>query len=382
MVNAVLPSAGAARICFARPADYGAPMSVESRPEGTSDADRRQIGWWLVVVAALVFCMVVLGGYTRLSQSGLSMVEWRPVTGWLPPLDDPGWRDAFAAYQRFPEYRKVNADIGLADFKRIYRVEYAHRLLGRAIGLAFLLPMLYFLAARKASRRLAGWLVALFVLGGLQGALGWFMVQSGLVDRPDVSHYRLVAHLGAALLIFGLLLWTAFALLASPGGGPVPVRRSAVAVLVLVVLQILAGGLVAGLDAGLVYNSFPLMGGRLVPAELFAMTPGWLNLLENPATVQFDHRVIAYLLVAAVAVLYWQARRARLSGTAHGMLLGLLAALAVQIGLGVLALVFAVPVALGVAHQAGALVVFAMALLVVHRLHPRSVLQSRKSMKA
>ncbi len=334
---------------------------------------RRQIGIWLAIVALMVFAMVVLGGYTRLSQSGLSMVDWRPATGWLPPLGEAEWRAAFADYRQYPEYQKVNLAMSLAGFQRIYLVEYAHRLLGRAIGLAFLVPLIYFLAAAKVTRRLAGWLVVLFVLGGLQGVLGWFMVRSGLVDRPDVSHYRLVAHLGAALLIYGLLLWTVFELLVGRRAvaGPQSVRRWSAVLLVGVVVQILAGGLVAGLDAGLVYNSFPLMGGGLVPDDLLAMAPGWLNPFENPTTVQFDHRLIAYLLVAGAAVLVWQARRGALTAEARLALYALVATLAVQIALGILALVYFVPVALGVLHQAGALVVFTVNLYLVHRLSGR-----------
>ena len=365
---------------------YGARMARDSVLKSSeippAARDRRRIGIWLLSVALLVFAMVVLGGYTRLTSSGLSMVDWRPATGWLPPIGEAAWAAAFADYRQYPEYQKVNLGMSLAEFQRIYLVEYAHRLLGRAIGLAFLVPLIYFLIAAKITRRLAGWLVVLFVLGGLQGVLGWFMVRSGLVDRPDVSHYRLVAHLGAALLIYGLLLWTAFELLvgrragagAPPGGSPgaPAVRRLAVVVLVGVVVQILAGGLVAGLDAGLVYNSFPLMGGGLVPDDLMAMAPGWLNVFENPAMVQFDHRLIAYLLVVGAAVLYWQAGRAALTAEARLALQVLVATLGVQIGLGILALVYLVPVALGVLHQAGALVVFTANLYLVHRLSGRA----------
>ena len=362
-------------------------MTMSAIP--ATERDRRRVALWLLVVAVLVFAMVVLGGYTRLSQSGLSMVDWRPATGWLPPLGEDAWAAAFADYRNYPEYQKVNLGMSLAEFQQIYLVEYAHRLLGRAIGLAFLVPLIFFLATRSVTRRLGGWLVVLFVLGGLQGVLGWYMVKSGLVDRPDVSHYRLTAHLGAALLIYGLLLWTAFELLVGrrAAGGPpqglslglplgLPVVRGwAVAVLVGVVVQILAGGLVAGLNAGLVYNTFPLMGGGLVPDDLMAMAPGWLNLIENPTTVQFDHRLIAYLLVAGTAVLYWQAGRAALSAQARRALHGLVAALAAQIALGILALVYLVPVALGVLHQAGALVVFTANLYLVHRLSMRRLVR-------
>ena len=326
-------------------------------------AHRRRIGIWLLCIAFLVTCMVLLGGYTRLTHSGLSMVDWRPVTGWLPPLGEAAWQAAFADYQRFPEYQKVNQDMTLAGFKSIYLVEYGHRLFGRMIGLVFVLPFAFFLATRRVDRRLGLRLGALLLLGAGQGVLGWFMVKSGLVDRPDVSHYRLTAHLGLAVLILGLALWLAVGLLAPPRG---QTRPGAVVWAWLFVgltfVQILAGGLVAGLDAGFAYNTFPTMGGEWLPEAIWAMSPAWINFVENAAAVQFGHRILAYLLILAAVLLWWRAGAARV-----GLWL-VTAALAVQVGLGIATLLAMVPVALGVLHQAGALALFAAALFLAQQL--------------
>ena len=257
---------------------------------------QRAIGIWLLLIAGMVFAMVVLGGITRLTQSGLSMVEWRPVTGWLPPLTQDAWQQAFAAYQKFPEYEKLNSGMTLAEFKGIYWLEYLHRLWGRFIGLAFALPFLFFLARGWIDRRLGWKLFGVFALGGAQGALGWYMVKSGLVDRPDVSQYRLVAHLGLAMLIYGYLLWVAFGLLAPIAqphrrrpGSPAPRLGSHG----LVLVTVLAGGFVAGLDAGFAYNTFPLMDGELIPSQLFATTPSWRAFFEDVTTVQFTPSAVS-----------------------------------------------------------------------------------------
>ncbi|NQV82151.1 MAG: COX15/CtaA family protein, partial [Alphaproteobacteria bacterium] len=237
------------------------------------------IGWWLLGVCGLIFAMVVLGGVTRLTDSGLSIVDWRPLMGVLPPLDDETWRALFERYQAYPEYQKINVGMSLAGFKSIFWFEYAHRALGRIIGVAFLVPFLFFAFTGRVERALVPRMVSLFVLGALQGLLGWFMVKSGLVDRPDVSQYRLTAHLGLAVLIYGVMLWTALSVLA-----PVPVAPNRAAlrkVLRLLVpwvfLVVLSGGFVAGTDAGFAYNTFPLMDGRFVPLGLFDQSPALLN---------------------------------------------------------------------------------------------------------
>ena len=338
---------------------------------GQAVGAHRAMALWLLMVAGLVFAMIMLGGATRLTQSGLSMVHWQ-FAGVLPPLDEAQWMAEFERYRQFPEYQKINRGMALAEFKTIYWFEYSHRMLGRLIGLAFALPFVWFLIRGQVGWRLAPKLVGLLLLGGLQGLVGWWMVKSGLVDRPDVSHYRLTVHLGLAFAIFAALLWVALDLLwpppqqARPAG--TPMRGWALAVVLLVFGQSLLGGLVAGLNAGLVYNTFPLMNGMLFPPELFHATPWWLNLLENPVTLQFNHRIGALLVTVVVLAGWWRARRL---GPDHGTRLAvdaLLLALVGQVMLGVLTLIHMVPVVLGVAHQGGAVVLLAASIVVAHRL--------------
>ena len=328
-------------------------------------ASRRRLAVWLFGVALLVFAMVMLGGATRLTDSGLSIVEWKPVTGVLPPLGEAAWQAEFDKYRAFPEYQKINRGMTLAEFKRIYWYEYAHRLLGRAIGLAFLAPFLWFLARGQVPRRLVPVLAGLFVLGGLQGAVGWWMVASGLVDRPDVSHYRLTVHLGLAVVLYAALLWVALGLWRGRSAAAADrLAPAAGAVCGLVFVQILLGGLVAGLDAGLIYYTFPLLNGEFLPAGAFSASPWWLNPLENVALVQFDHRIGAYLLLLAVAALWWRLRAGRHAGPA----LLLVAATLLQAAIGVATVLLVVPVWLGVTHQAGALAVLTVAVTLWHRL--------------
>ncbi len=339
--------------------------------EAAESESRRAVAVWLLLVAALVFAMVVLGGVTRLTHSGLSMTEWRPLTGWLPPSGAAAWEAEFENYKRTPEYRKINLGMSLAEFKAIFWFEYAHRLLGRLIGAAFAMPFLYFVARRRLRGRMVAKLVAIFLIGGLQGLLGWYMVKSGLIERPDVSPYRLTAHLGLAVVVFGLILWTALDLLAPPAGAPSGLRRGALALSALVFVAILSGGFVAGLDAGFVYNTFPLMNGSWVAPEAFSGRPLVRDLFENPVTAQFDHRVMA--LATSVAVLgFWVvARRAALPGRARLAVHALLAALAAQVALGVMTLVQVVPVALAALHQAGALVLLGAALVTAQAMGRR-----------
>lgn len=342
----------------------------------STDSRRRKIiAAWLFAVAGMVVVMIVLGGVTRLTHAGLSMVDWRPITGWLPPMDAAEWEDAFARYRAYPEYRKLNLGMTLAEFKSIYWLEYTHRIWGRLIGIAFLVPLVVFLAKGWVDRRLAPKLVALFVLGGLQGVLGWYMVKSGLVSRPDVSQYRLAAHLGLALVILGWMLWMALGLIARPPAGDGDraagrLRRWALAVVALVFVTALSGALVAGLDAGFTYNTFPLMDGRLVPDGLFDMSPAYLNPLENIATVQFDHRVLAIATLTAVAAFWWGARRATLAAGQRRAVNALAAAALVQVALGIATLLLVVPVPLAVLHQLGAVVLLGTAVWLVHALGP------------
>ena len=321
-------------------------------------ADGRPVAVWLFVCAALVLLTIVVGGLTRLTHSGLSMVDWRPATGWLPPLDEAAWRAAFESYKRFPEYQEINRGMSLEEFKSIFRLEYLHRLLGRIVGIVFLLPFLWFLRARRIDRRTAWRLAAILCLGAAQGAVGWWMVRSGLVDRPDVSHYRLAVHLGLAVVILGLLLWAA--LTALFGGGPARRRhhRGAAACLAAVFATILSGALVAGLDAGFAYNTFPTMNSMWIPEGMLAMTPWHANLAENPVTVQFGHRWLAVATAAAVLLLWWRERSRARGGFARTALGAAAAVVPLQAALGVATVVFVVPAPLAAAHQAGAMILF------------------------
>ena len=327
---------------------------------------------WLALCCALVFAMVVVGGVTRLTHSGLSITEWQPIVGTLPPLSAADWNDAFAKYQLTPEFRDVNHAMTLLEFKRIFWWEYAHRLLGRAIGVVFLVPYLGFLARGRIPRQLTWPLAGIFALGALQGGVGWLMVQSGLVGDPRVSQFRLTAHLGLAFAIFGAMLWIALSL-AFPARIAVSTRqraalRNAGAVAALVFVMVLSGGFVAGIRAGFAYNTFPLMQGRIVPSELMLLEPWWKNFFWNMATVQFDHRVLAWLLAVAVPLLWWRVRRAGVPARARATATALVTMLGVQLSLGIATLVNVVPLPLAALHQAGAVIVFGLALGVVHAL--------------
>jgi len=322
----------------------------------------RALRVWLGIVAFLIVAMILVGGATRLTDSGLSITEWQPIIGAIPPLSDADWQVAFEAYKKIPEYSQVNQGMSLDAFKAIYWWEWAHRFLGRFIGVVFLLPFIGFWIAGYIPRKLMPRLLGLFVLGGLQGALGWYMVKSGLVDRIDVSQYRLAAHFGVAILIFGYTLWLILGLGADRQrrfGAPAIVGAL---VLLLVFIQLLAGALVAGIDGGLGFNTWPLMNGALIPNGLGEASPWYLNLFENPLTVQFDHRMLGYAVVAASI---GQALWLGLKGAGQALIgssLMLAVVSLLQATLGVWTLLLAVPIQLGLAHQAGAIAVFAAAL--------------------
>lgn len=343
---------------------------------GTGNAAVRA---WLLVTIMLVMLMVTVGGATRLTDSGLSITEWRPIVGMLPPLSDADWADAFAKYKQIPEYHLVNRGMSLEAFKSIFWWEWGHRFLGRLIGLVFGLPLVWFWLRGHITGSLRWKLAGILALGGLQGAVGWYMVTSGLVDRVDVSQYRLALHLGVAVIILGALVWVALDLRSAPTGRVPPVTRlhaaPAVAILAAVFVQIIAGALVAGMKAGLTYNTWPLMDGRIVPSGLGAMSPWWLNLFENAAAVQFNHRMLAYAIVAATAWQAWRAwARATADDPARATALLLLAVVLLQSALGVWTLVAGVPLWLGLAHQAGAMTVFVIAVT-----HAHAALGSRRS---
>jgi heme a synthase len=336
--------------------------------------DHRAVARWLFACCALVFVMVVVGGVTRLTHSGLSITEWQPIMGTVPPLSMQDWQVAFDKYRATPEYLQVNKGMGLDEFKSIFWWEYAHRLLGRVIGVAFLLPFLWFLARRRIPPGYGFRLAVIFALGALQGAMGWYMVKSGLVDDPQVSQFRLTAHLGLAIVIFAEMFWVALSLtetrrVARADPAVRSARWWAHGIKGLVFLQILSGGFVAGIRAGFAYNTFPLMNGAVIPPEIMMIEPWWRNFFYNMATVQFDHRALAWLLAFTVPVLWWKATRLGASAPEARMAAHLLLAmLAVQIALGILTLIHVVPLPLAAAHQAGAVLLMAAALNLAHKL--------------
>jgi len=330
---------------------------------------------WLTLVGLMVFCMIIVGGATRLTHSGLSIVEWEPLVGTIPPLDQDDWDEVFDEYKTSPEYQQVNFGMSLDEFKVIFWWEYFHRLLGRLIGLVFFIPLLYFAIRRKINGSLAKRLFGIFVLGGLQGGMGWYMVASGLVDDPRVSQYRLTAHLGIAFLIFGAIVWTALSVMyPSKTNMSQPVRRMfrfAVAINVIIFLMVLSGGFVAGIRAGLAYNTWPLMGNSFIPPDIFILTPGWRNFFENMATVQFDHRIIAYVLAVLVPIFWFKVRRRDVSPQTVIATNTLLVLVFTQIVVGITTLLHHVPVTLGVAHQGIGSLVFVTSLWVTHSLISR-----------
>jgi cytochrome c oxidase assembly protein subunit 15 len=428
---------------------------IERLPQTGVDAvaagNRRAIAVWLLACAAMILVMVVLGGVTRLTESGLSITEWQPIAGILPPLSEAAWQAEFAKYREIPQFQLVHSWMSIEDFKTIYFWEWLHRLWGRLIGIAFAVPFLWFLLRRRIPAALMRRLLGLLVLGGLQGVLGWVMVESGLVDRVEVSQYRLVAHLGLAIIIYAAILWTALDLLWAgaptalplqhahiappplrgragrgvaraahqdsrsrtsahaltgtteaatapptlppPQGGRGPTQicscvralpaaglpRAAAAVAALIFLTLLAGGFVAGLNAGLTYNTFPLMDGSLVPAGYWQLQPWWRNFFENVAAVQFDHRLLALLSLAAIVALWLAGHRHALAARGRYALDALLAMAVLQVALGVATLLLVVPLPIAAAHQAGAVLLFTAALAACHALRQRPIDPARTS---
>lgn len=344
----------------------GTPMTAATAQIATSMPVRRAVGWWLLAIALLVAAMVTLGGLTRLTGSGLSITEWKPISGVIPPLSEQAWQAEFTNYQKIPQYWRENRGMTLAEFKGIFWWEWAHRLLGRLVGVAFFLPFVGFAVAGAIPRRDWPRMVLLFGLGGLQGAVGWWMVQSGLETRVAVSQYRLAIHLGVAIILLGALLWTGFEYLRdrrpATRAGNYSLRISAFVLVGLVYVQMLLGAIVAGLHAGLVYNTWPSMDGRFIPEDAFVRQPWWSNFFENPGTAQFDHRLLAYL-VAAASLAFWYAVRRRPSGEAiRTSSNALMAAVLFQIALGIATLLNQAPLALAALHQAAAVAVFATVL--------------------
>lgn len=337
------------------------------------NSEKKPIAIWLLICCALVFAMVVVGGVTRLTDSGLSIVEWQPLVGTMPPITQTDWDELLEKYRTSPQYEKVNKGMSIDEFKTIFWWEYFHRLLGRLIGLVFFIPFVYFLIKKQIDKPLGIKLTGIFILGGLQGFMGWYMVMSGLVDIPHVSQYRLTAHLGLAFIIFATMLWVALGLLS-----PIPaetdeqdtngLRRFAIGLSWLIFIMVLSGGFVAGIRAGLAYNTFPLMNGHFIPPDLFILEPWYRNFFENMTTVQFDHRMIAWILMFTIPVFWFKAIRTNLSKTTKLACHLFLLILVIQVTLGITTLLQAVPIHLGAAHQGGAVLLFASSLWVSHRL--------------
>ena len=354
-------------------------ISAQRTPE------KRAVRWWLFSVALLIAIMVLVGGATRLTESGLSIVEWKPVTGALPPLTEAQWMQAFDAYKTIPQYHALNAGMTLAAFKTIFWWEWSHRMLGRAIGVVYLIPFLWFLWRGGLSAELKRRLWLIFALGALQGAVGWWMVASGLSERVEVSQYRLATHLVLALLIFAAVVWTLRRLAEGVSiAGPARLKIASVALVVLTFVQLYLGALVAGLRAGLVYNTWPDIDGSLVPAaaRLWFETPWWRNLFDSALTVQFEHRMTAYALFVLAALHAFDAVRSRAGMAAISGALWLLAAITVQATLGILTLLNQVPIVLALAHQAAAIAVLTLAVLQAERLAARRPESARRQVAA
>lgn len=327
------------------------------------DNNRRAVRIWLGFVLLALFCLVLVGGATRLTNSGLSITEWKPIHGVIPPLNAAEWEEEFKLYQRIPEFQQLNSDMTVDQFKSIFWWEWAHRLIARGIGVIFALPLVFFWVTGRIEKRLRWPLAGILTLGGLQGFIGWWMVSSGLSVRTDVSQYRLATHLVMACLIFASCMWIMRGL--SPhSDDAAPTKNShrwAAAIAIFSLFQIYLGALVAGLDAGFTYNTWPLMDGAVVPGDLFIQQPFWINLFENPKTVQFIHRFGAYTLFALAFINMVIALRTA-SWTTHARRSVVLFALVtIQAAIGITTLLLEVPLHWGLLHQAGALVVFGFA---------------------
>jgi cytochrome c oxidase assembly protein subunit 15 len=325
---------------------------------------------WLFSCCAVIFFMIVVGGITRLTLSGLSITEWQPVVGIVPPLSAPDWAAAFAKYKEVPEYQAVHYGMTMDEFKSIYWWEYVHRLLGRLIGFAYAIPFLWFLVCGRLPRRLVPPLCGILLLGFAQGGLGWYMVESGLADRVDVSQYRLVAHLALALAVYSAILWVALGIVRGAASADLGQswRWAADAVLALIAVTVVAGGFVAGTRAGLTYNTFPLMDGWVVPEGYAQLHPFVLNWFENVAAVQFDHRLLAVATAVIIALLWAAGQRADLAKPVRAASHGLAAIALLQVALGIATLVLVVPISLAAAHQAGAVLLLTAAIVFRHTL--------------
>jgi cytochrome c oxidase assembly protein subunit 15 len=326
----------------------------------------RQIAYWLLGCAAVIASMILLGGVTRLTNSGLSMVDWKPLVGIIPPLSHTDWQEMFFKYQQYPEYQKTNFTMTLEEFKPIFMYEYLHRVLGRFIGVIFVLPFLFFHLTKRIAPGLTPRLLVMLILGGSQGLLGWYMVKSGLVDNPHVSQYRLTAHLGLAVFVYGFIIWTAMDLIAAKRPQPNHLKHFSYSLSGLIFLMILSGGLVAGTHAGVAYPTWPLMGDSFIPPGLYSLQPAWLSAFEDMVTIQFNHRMFAYLIVGLVTTFAYQALKSDLQGPLKLAIYCFVGLLALQVTLGISTLIFHIPVPVAAAHQICAVALLSASLFISH----------------
>ncbi|HEY5237697.1 MAG TPA: COX15/CtaA family protein [Rhizomicrobium sp.] len=338
----------------------------------TAPPSRKAVGIWLLCVAGLIVAMLVVGGLTRLTGSGLSITQWQPVTGVVPPMNETAWANEFAQYQHIPQYRLENRGMSLGDFKAIYWWEWTHRFLGRALGFVFFVPFLWFAWRGAIGAKDIPRMALLFALGGLQGFIGWWMVESGLETRVSVSQYRLAIHLGAAVFLLGAILWTALEYLRIPSpqlGVRVRGRLGGLVFIGLVYVQMMLGALVAGLHAGLLYNTWPLMNGRIIPEDAFVLQPWWRNFFENPGMAQFDHRIGAYIvfLVAMTIAFTVRAQKRSVQIVNAAGLVGLIAT--IQVVLGIVTLITQAPLLLSALHQFTAAMLFCAAVWYAFESH-------------
>ncbi len=335
----------------------------------------KQVAIWLIVIAGIIFCMIILGGVTRLTHSGLSMVDWNPIMGIIPPINDADWLRAFARYQEFPEYQKINQGMSVEQFKSIFYFEYFHRILGRLIGILFLIPFLYFWFRSFIRKSLLPQMAIMFFLGGCQGLLGWYMVKSGLINDPHVSQYRLTAHLISAVIIYCYILWVAFGLLTTNTERTTDQHSQKLfsiskILTLLIILMIITGGLVAGTRAGFVYNTFPLMNGKLIPDAMYTLHPLWLNWLENVTAIQFNHRVFAYGLLFLISSYCFAVYKYGTTARSRHAAILLLILLIAQVCLGVATILLHVPVLIASCHQGGAILLLTTILFITRELKP------------
>ncbi|GGH47208.1 heme A synthase [Mangrovimonas yunxiaonensis] len=332
--------------------------------------DNKRVIYWLLTGCFLIFIMVVVGGITRLTDSGLSISNYKLITGTIPPLNDTEWQEAFELYKQYPEYQKLNYHFELEDFKQIYFWEWLHRVIGRLIGLVFFVPFLYFLLTKQLTKSTVKKSLALMALGAFQGFLGWYMVKSGLVDKPDVSHFRLAAHLITAFFTFAATLWVALDLI-YPERKPIQFpkfRKLIIISFIILTVQIIYGAFVAGLKAGLLHNHWPMMNeGKFIHHTVYIFEPFYKNLIENPSGIQFIHRTLAYLVVATIIWLWVEAKKINLSQLQKKSISALVVIVFIQFALGVFTIIYQVPLWLGVAHQIGAFFLLSAMTFALHR---------------